>query len=129
MRSREELIRDTEPFPDNVIESLPPRGDSYVPWPHYAQRLLLYYGDYEYEVGDPVHGRTVVRPTDGQPYEESVWAVRVSINIKGTTYSAIGEGDSPTSAESNAFKRACAHAGIGLHLYGGFWLHNRLQKE
>lgn len=115
MRTPEQLIADTEPFPAQIIEKLPPRGDSYVSWPHYAQRLLLNYGGYDYRVTSAQHAG-------------DVWAVTVELTIEGETYGAVGEDKSPTAAESNAFKRACAHAGIGLHLYGGFWLHERLKK-
>ena len=59
-----------------------------------------------------------------------VWAVSVRIWFGNDEwYDGVGEDDSPTSAESNAYKRACAHAGIGLHLYDDFWLHERLKKE
>lgn len=116
MRSRDELMRDTEPFPESVIKQLPPRGDNYVSWQHYAQRLLLYYGGYDWRVSSVTH-------VDG------VWAVVGELVVGNTVYGAVGEDNTPTSAESNAFKRACAKAGIGLHLYGQFWLHDRLKKE
>ena len=116
MRSRDELIRDTEPFPDSVIEQLPPRGDNYVTWTHYAQRLLLYYGGYSWRPGDPI-------------YAGDLWTVRGELELEGETYGAVGEDKTPTSAESNAFKRACAKAGIGLHLYEHYWVHERLKKD
>lgn len=116
MRTPEELIRDTEPFPDSVIEKLPPRGDNYVTWTHYAQRLLLFHGGYSWRPGDPI-------------YANSVWTVRGELTIGDEIYGAVGEDTTPTSAESNAFKRACSKAGIGLHLYGHWWLHERLKKK
>jgi len=37
-------------------------------------------------------------------------------------YDGVGIDSDADKAESQAYKRACAHAGIGLHLYGGYWL-------
>lgn len=116
MRDLKALVRDTEPFPDSVIQKLPPRGDPYVPWSHYAQRLLLHHGGYEWRVTHLVHA-------------DKTWAVVGELTLEGEVYGAVGEDNTPTSAESNAFKRACAHAGIGLHLYQDFWLHGRLLQE
>jgi len=119
VRTPEQLIRDTEPFPDSVVETLKATAKrpalSYVSWPHYNQRLLLHYPDYGWEVSSLV-------AADG------VWAVVGALTIDGVRYAGVGEDSTPTSAESNAYKRACAHAGIGLHLYGGYWLHDRLVK-
>lgn len=117
MRTPEQLLKDTEPFPDSLISKLPPRGDSYVPWYQYAQRLLLHHPDYSWQVSSVM-------------FANEVWAVVGLLAFDETAYGAVGEGDSPTSAESNAFKRACAKAGIGLHLYDedGYWLHGRLAK-
>jgi hypothetical protein len=129
VRTRDELIRDTEPFPDSVIEKLPPRGDNYVTWTHYAQRLLLYYGGYSWEPGDAHYQKIERERTDGSIYIEHVWTVTGKLTLGDEVYGAVGEDNSPTSAESNAFKRACAKAGIGLHLYEHYWLHNRLQKD
>lgn len=115
MRDLPTLIEDTEPFPDSIIEQLPPRGDNYVSWPHYAQRLLLKHGGYSW------------RPTSVME-AGGLWVVMGELDLDGETYGAVGEDNAPAAAESNAFKRACAKAGIGLHLYGNFWLHERLKK-
>jgi hypothetical protein len=116
VRALAALIRDTEPFPDAVVEKLPPRGDAFVSWPQYAQRLLLHHRGYSWRV-------THLAPNgDG-------WAVAGELTLGDETYGAVGEDNTPTSAESNAFKRACAHAGIGLHLYQNYWLHERLKRE
>lgn len=115
MRERDQLIEDTEPFPDSIIKQLPPRGDNYVSWPHYAQRLLLKHGGYQW------------KPTS-MTFQNGVWAVMGELTLEGEVYGSVGEDDAPAAAESNAFKRACAKAGIGLHLYGDFWLHERLKR-
>ena len=118
MRSLEQLIQDTKPFPDSLIQQLPPRGDEFVPWFEYAQRLLLQHPGHSYRVLDVTH-------------HGDVWAVTVEFEIEGSKYAAVGEDSAPTHAESNAYKRALSHAGIGLHLYNrsGYWLHGRLQKD
>ncbi len=119
MRTTPELIRDTAPFPDEVVEQLPQGNNrpalDYVPWYQYAQRLLLHYGGYSWVPGDPV-------------YANNKWAVSGVLTLGDEVYGAVGEDTTPTAAESNAYKRACAHAGIGLHLYGGYWLHDRLKE-
>jgi len=127
-RTLSELIRDTEPFPDKLIGKLPPRDDAYVPWLQYAQRLLLHYGGYTWQVNDVQHDTTV-------------WVVVGTLFLgeqpdnDSQSYSAVGEDSSATAAEANAFKRACSRAGIGLHLYedkskgNPYWLHDRLIKQ
>lgn len=117
MRTPEQLIADTAPFPEKLISKLPPRGDSYVPWYQYAQRLLLHHPDYSWRVVSVVEA-------------DGVWAVVGELTIEGEIRAGVGEDDAPAAAESNAFKRACAKAGIGLHLYdeAGYWLHGRLVK-
>ena len=122
-RTLEELVRDTAPFPDSVIKTLDKAGGlDYVPWYQYAQRLLLHWGGYTWQVNDVMEA-------------QGVWAVTGTLFLgeqpedDSQSYSAVGEDSTPTAAESNAFKRACAHAGVGLHLYGDFWLHDRLLKE
>ena len=126
MRTREQLIEDTEPFPDGLIEQLPAGGSrpplDYVSWHQYAQRLLVQHGGHRYSVTN-----IAMSPKGG---------VAVSVRIQFSDdewYDGVGEGDTPTSAESNAYKRACAHAGIGLHLYESddspFWLHGKLQRD
>ena len=115
MRSREQLIQDTEPFPDNLIQSLPPRGDSYVSWYQYAQRLLLHHPEHKWRITSLVFGG-------------NRWAVSGQLDIGDETYGGVGTDDDADKAESQAYKRACSRAGIGLHLYGDYWLHGRLEQ-
>ena len=137
MRSREQLFQDTEPFPDALIKKLPPRGDSYVKWQQYAQRLLLHHPEHSWRVSDIVYQPGYLYPvkdgdgklTDEQAWAPPVWAVSGELDLgDGNVYAGVGEDDAPASAESNAYKRAAAHAGIGLHLYGDYWLHGRLEQ-
>ena len=120
MRTPEQLIADTAPFPDALIQHVPPRNESYVPWYQYAQRILLHYPNYSWTITTIVEGGMT-------------WAVagELRLVVDGPRYAGTGEDEgSVTSAESQAFKRACAKAGIGLHLYDedGYWLHGRLVK-
>ena len=120
MRSRDQLIQDTEPFPDSVIAQLPKTDKrpalDYVSWSHYTQRLLLHHPDHGWRITSLVAG-------------SGGWAVAGELVIDGVPYAGIGVDASADNAESQAYKRAAAHAGIGLHLYGGYWLHGRLQKD
>ena len=122
MRNQADLIIDTAPFPDKLIKQLPPRGDDYVEWHEYNQRILLQHPDHDYRVTSVTYAST----GDGD-----VWAVAVEFTIDGCVYAGVGSADDPLSAESNAYKRAASHAGIGLHLYNrdGYWLHGRLIKD
>jgi len=132
VRTLDQLIQDTKPFPENLISKLPPRGDSYVPWYQYAQRLLLHHPGHEYRVTMVTYAPPYTKPgkDDELVHVAPVWAVTVELELDGQVFAAVGEDDSAASAESNGYKRACAHAGIGLHLYDedGYWLHTRLQK-
>ena len=140
MRSRDQLIQDTEPFPDSLIEQVGPRKDEYVKWHEYAQRLLLQHPGHDYTVTDVTYAPSYTYPkkdpdtgrlTDELLWAPPVWAITVEFIIDGSRYGGVGEDDSPAAAESNAYKRALSHAGIGLHLYNrkGYWLHGRLQKD
>ncbi len=135
MRTPEQLIVDTAPFPDKIISQVGPRKDSYVKWSHYNQRALLQHPDHDYRVLSVTYApgyQVPVKDDSGNTrfddWKPPVWAVAVEFTFEGSVYAGVGEDDSPTAAESNAYKRACAHAGIGLHLYGGYWLHDRLVK-
>ncbi len=138
MRSQADLIVDTAPFPDSLIKKLPTGYNAdYVEWHEYNQRLLLQHPDHDYRVTSVTYAPGYEYPDpDGAQlgdmiWAPPVWAVAVAFTIDGCDYHGVGEDDSPTAAESNAYKRACAHAGIGLHLYNrsGYWLHGRLVKD
>ena len=137
MRTPEQLLIDSEPFPDRIISEVGPRKDSYVKWSHYAQRALLQHPGHDYRVTSVTYAPGYsypVKDDNGKPrfddWVPPVWAIAVEFTFEGSVYAGVGEDDSPTAAESNAYKRACAHAGIGLHLYNrkGYWLHGRLVK-
>ena len=120
MRDRATLLSDFGPFAPAVIETLPGRGGgpplSYVSWTHYAQRLLLAHGPHRYSV------TSIVAGADGG------FAVSVRVQFDDDEwYDGVGHDTDADKAESQAYKRACAHAGIGLHLYGSYWLLTQME--
>ncbi len=153
MRTTEELLLDATPFADEVIKKLPPRDDAYVTWNQYNQRMLWAHGAHSYSVTNtvayPVATKMFQSLDDNDMPEfdgnekallvqrtQYVWAVSVRLHISADEwYDAVGEDSDPASAESNAYKRACAHAGIGLHLYtddreeNRYWLTGVLNKQ
>ncbi len=119
MRTHAQLVNDTQPFPDKLISQTPagqkrPALD-YVAWTNYAQRVLLRHGPHRYSV-------TSMVPTGDK--------VSVSVRIQFSDdewYDGAATDTDAEIAESQAYKRACAHGGIGLHLWckdddGGYWL-------
>ena len=115
MRTIEQLVSDAGPFSDKLISQTPAGAKrpalDYVSWPNYAQRLLLAHGGHRYSVTNMVAG------SDGR------YAVSVRVQFDDDEwYDGVGIDSDADKAESQAYKWACAHAGIGLHLYGGYWL-------
>jgi hypothetical protein len=114
-----------EPFPDKLIEQVPPRGEDYVPWIHWAQRALTQLGPYNWQVVQ------VIPPRDGK----GEWAVvgRIIATVDGETIhvDGIGQGQDAKAAESDAFKRAWSKTGMGQHLWAGksYWLAKSLDAH
>ncbi len=138
MRTPEQLVRDTKPFPAEWIDQAG-SGRTFVSWSEYNQVMLYVHPEADYDVTSVTYAPGYHYPVtddDGATTEEMrwsppVWAVAVQFVIEGTRYAGVGSSDDPLSAESNAYKRACSHAGIGLHLYQKlpktpYWLHDRL---
>ena len=125
MRTPEQLVTDTKPFKADLIEQIPGSGNrpaiDYVAWHHYTQKLLATHGGHNWFV-------------EWQPkFEGGLWVVVGRLLLDGPggeSYDGVGTDEkSPLAAESNAYKRACAHAGIGLHLYGSYWLYDYLEQN
>lgn len=137
MRTPEQLIRDTKPFPAEWIDEAG-SGRPFVSWSEYNQVMLYVHPEADYDVTSvtyaPGYHFPVVDDNGKKRFDDwapPVWAVAVQFVIEGTRYAGVGSADDPLSAESNAYKRACSHAGIGLHLYQKlpkipYWLHDRL---
>ena len=121
MRTSEQLTIDTKPFKPDLIEQIPGSGNrpaiDFVSWNHYTQKILATHGGHTYTVRH-------------MEYTGSSWVVQVRIQFSDDEwYEGLGEDMSALAAESNAYKRACAHAGIGLHLYGSYWLYDYLEAS
>lgn len=126
------------PFPLHLIKDNPSGGGSYVPHPSYSQRLLLTYGGYRFEKVEIIRGDVAGKPGDpngssrrakeGTP---DLHGVIVGVMMRLTTpdgvYENVGDCEQPHNwphdgarlkdAVSDAKKRCCADAGLGLHLY------------
>lgn len=109
-----------EPIPERLLESKPSGAGSqitYIPW-HQAQKMLNHYtgGFWEYEV------------TERERIEGDLYlTVQIIIHCQERSFARQGTGsedlevdsygDPQSNAESQAFRRACARFGLGLHLY------------
>lgn len=127
-RERHEAISQglQQRFPDDLVQTKRPAkgaGEvSYVPWYYYAQRLNeLEPLNWESEI---THVK-VVPATDQQGNDISKLLMVVQVTINGRTYAGTGTslaakeswGGAHAEAYSQAFRRACAHAGLGLYFY------------
>ena len=130
------------PFPNHLIKDNPSGGGSYVPHPAYTQRLLLVCGGYSFEVVQVIRGdvagkapdpaSTSKRARQGTPDLTNVVVgvmMRLTLEVDGKrcVYENVGDCEQPHNwdtdgrrlkdAVSDAKKRCCADAGLGLHLY------------
>lgn len=111
----------SKPFPAELIQRLPGKGEAdFVPHGTVKQRLLEVVGPYSFEVVEVVND-TTVRAT----LSCAVDGVLVRVTELGTSEN---QQDLLKSAASDAFKRCCAHVGLGLHLWSPqrYWLHKAL---
>lgn len=122
------------PFSDKTVKQIPGSGSrppvDFVSWTDKLQRLILHDTAYEWEIigfhnshdeAEPVacHGR-----------------LTLTIDDKRRIFDGVGQGRDTKQASSDAFSRACAFAGLGLHLWcaggskdGGYWITGVLDKE
>lgn len=123
MSQQRELL---QPFPTKVIKQLPATGRrpaiDYVSWTDKIQRLIQI-TDYDWQIltitssgdtGEPVavHGR-----------------LTLTVDGKSRVVDGVGQGTDAKNASTDAFSRACAFTGLGLHLWcqgndkdGGYWI-------
>ena len=121
-----------EPFPAKTIKQVPRGGGGtadFVSWTDKIQRLMQLGVLYDWTIvgtfasGDErepvaVHGRLTVKTEASQ-----------SVLIDSRTFDGIGQGRDAKTASTDAFSRACAFLGLGLHLWcqggtkdGGYWI-------
>lgn len=118
------------PFPAKVIKQVPRGGGGtadFVSWTDKIQRLMQLGVGYDWQIvatfdsGDErepkaVHGRLIVRIPEGD-------------RMITRAFDGIGQGRDAKTASTDAFSRACAFMGLGLHLWcrggtkdGGYWI-------
>ena len=151
-----------EPFPSKAVKTVD-KGKysaSYVSWTDKLQRLFAYSVPFDWAVlreGGPVGFQTVEQEyTDrrtgeittrnvskpvggsGDPHEPFfvVGRLRVFIDEAWRESDGMGQGQDMKKAETDAFSRACAKVGLGLHLWcaggdkdSGFWVTKALDGE
>lgn len=130
--SKTQLLRLAKRFPSQLIKTIKKgnREEDYINHSVIAQRLLQVLGPYSwdweivYEEGKVValHGRLTVT-VDGK---------EVTVSGAGTeTYSNDSTGEKIKKMESDAFKRAAAKLGSGLHLWSQeqYFLDVQLAKD
>jgi len=130
MTQQRELL---EPFPDQLVKQLPattkrPALD-YVSWTDKIQRLIQISADYDWHIIG-IHN-------SGDDTEKVAVHGRLTLTIDGTprVFDGIGQDSDAKKASTDAFARACAFAGLGLHLWcaggskdGGYWITKVLDR-
>ena len=129
MSQQRELL---EPFPTKVTKTVD-KGFGpiqFVSWTDKLQRLLQVCGGFDWEVSDPFQS--------GDTNESVGVRGRLTVTIDNTVrvVEGIGTDRDAKKAETDAFARACAKIGLGLHLWtqggekdGGYWLPKVLDRE
>ncbi len=129
MKQQRELL---EPFPAKVIKQLP--GDKFradfVSWTDKIQRLMQVGGEFDWEI--------VGMFDSGDDNEPVACHGRLRLVIDGSLrmVDGVGQGRDAKNASTDAFSRACAFLGLGLHLWcqggakdGGYWITQVLDRE
>jgi len=117
-------------FPANYIKKKGTRGDSYVPHAIVKQRLLQVCDGYDFYVIREIY--------DGEKLTGVLAELRVKVDGKISVIQEFGDVEQDQSnnasnakhAISDAFKRCCAHIGLGLHLWSqdDYFLFNKLSQ-
>lgn len=122
-----------EAFPDRIVKQLPATSKrpalDFVSWTDKIQRLIQISSDYDWQI--------IAITSSGDSAEPVAVHGRLSLTVDGTrrTIDGIGQGDTAKKASTDAFARACAFIGLGLHLWcqggskdGGYWITTALDK-
>lgn len=125
-------IQILKPFAPSVVKQLDMgayRAD-YVSWTDKIQRLIHLGLSYDW---------TLDRPYNSGDEKEPVGITgRLTVEIDGTVrkVDGVGQGRDAKNASTDAFSRACAFLGLGLHLWcqggdkdGGYWVEGILASD
>ena len=144
-----------EPFARSAIKQVDKGAYSadYVSWTDKIQRLLQVLGGFDWKVevvpatwsieqkqarGGKTYDAKVATSGAGDANEPVAVIGTLTCYIDGTLRSVdgVGTGVDAKKAETDAFSRACAKIGVGLHLWaqggtkdGGYWIANVMDKE
>ncbi len=121
-----------EPFPKRVVKQIPRGGfkADFVSWTDKLQRL--------YQIAPDFHWQIISVTESGDDTEPVAVHGRLIVEVDGVhrTLDGIGQGRDAKNASTDAFSRACAFAGLGLHLWcqgadkdGGYWIAAALDRD
>lgn len=123
-----------QPFAPGAIKQLPGSAKrpaiDYVSWTDKIQRLIQILPDYSWEIVG-VH-------RSGDDSEPVAVHGRLRVTVDGTArvVDGIGQGETAKKASTDAFSRACAFLGVGLHLWcqggkkdAGYWITGVIDKQ
>lgn len=114
-----------QPFPPRVVKQVDMGSykADFVSWTDKLQRL--------YQLGLPFTWEVVTVERSGDEREPVAAHGRLRVTVDGIdrVLDGIGQGRDAKTASTDAFSRACAFLGLGLHLWcqggtkdGGFWI-------
>lgn len=140
------------PFTRDLIQTKPGQGGgSYVEHNSYVERVLLHCGPYRWELVEILRSEFdhKIKGHGGAPdsFESRVGVVavvmRLTLRVDGyeAVYEEVGDVEHPDNwktdgarlkdAMSDAFKRCCMRAGLGLHLWSqdAYFLRSKLRER
>ena len=121
-----------EPFSPKAIKQVPRGGGTsdFVSWTDKIQRLMQLGITYDW---------TVVSVTASGDTTEPVAVhgrLRLRLDMDERIIDGVGQGRDAKTASTDAFSRACAFIGLGLHLWcqggtkdGGYWVTGKLDES
>lgn len=120
-----------EPFPSKVVKQIPRGGFSadFVSWTDKLQRLM--------QVGQAYNWTILAVFDSGDDSEPVGCHGRLEVTLDGVArvVDGVGQGRDAKNASTDAFSRACAFLGLGLHLWcqggdkdGGYWITTVLDR-
>lgn len=130
----QQFARLLTPVPDRMVRTVDKGSKgkfSYLGTSDVKQLLIYFLGRPFGWTIESVFGTGDVT-ANGQPGDEAwvcVGHLDLVIDGDAVRVGGLGCGNSPKAAESDALKRAAGKVGLGLSLYGGYWLAAQMAKE